>query len=151
MLAVLAATQPDETSAWALGLSGIALFGFLTFRRIVYRNVKSDEYKVALAMVRRHFLERDPTLEPAVFLARQAPLRRRRTWGRGGLSETLTAANCAAAAAVPAIALWSTSPTLAVLASAATAVVAGLAHWAYAELAYSKASEGRAQSTSARR
>jgi Flp pilus assembly protein TadB len=139
LIAVLAATQPDATAAWAAGLLGVAVFGVVTFRRIVYRNIKSDEYKLAIAMVRQYFLSRDPELQRFVFFSKPDPRRRRRAWGRGGLSETVALTNCTALAAAAIVALASTSPTFAITVGIVVAALSAGGHWYYAAKAYAAA------------
>jgi hypothetical protein len=75
-------------------LAVVLVFGYLTFLRVVRRNLASDRYKLALNRVRRSFLS-DSNDPRSVFLAFDPFVRDRRalpSWkslGRGGWLQTV--------------------------------------------------------------
>ena len=61
--------QPDSVSPWIAGaLLLMLIVGYVTFARVITRNIATDRYKAALRRIRRYFLNgpRDPK---AMFLA----------------------------------------------------------------------------------
>jgi hypothetical protein len=92
----------------ALALVGLFLFGCLTLRRLVHRNLQTDEYKTKLAAIRKHFaaaperralLPFDPHV--AVPPRKCSPL----SINKGGWLETVAILNSVVAGALAAVLL----------------------------------------------
>jgi hypothetical protein len=69
-------------------LSGLFLFGLVTFRRIIHRNVVTDDYKVELDIVRIGF-----KIKPLKPVASRRGLKKAFLLGNGGIAETVKLLN----------------------------------------------------------
>lgn len=89
--------RPSEFAAVAITSCIVLLFGQLTLARLIKRNVVSDEYKEALALVRAWFRERDGTVSNYIYHRPQKPPKDRKAGFReflsGGWVETMFVTN----------------------------------------------------------
>jgi hypothetical protein len=116
-LVALATRQGSLTDGQLSGIAvaaclGLLAVGILTFKRLIHRNVVTDEYKRAMDVIRR-------ALGPAGYEPFPAGPSRRRRFGRGGLTDLVAAVNSIIVAA--------TVGALAALADSVPLIIAAMA------------------------
>jgi hypothetical protein len=134
-LVALATRQGSLTDGQLSGVAaaaclGLLAVGILTFKRLIHRNMVTDEYKRAMDLIRGIFPLEDYDPFPK-------STSRRRSFGRGGLTDLVAAANSIIAAAVlGAVAGLSDSVPLIIVAMAAGFVGALGLHIDYLDRRY---------------
>lgn len=145
--------ESDTSSLLAIAAAAASLlliFGLMTLRRIMGRNLTTTEYLNALRRIRAFLVQGQP--EAARILAfppERKPVTRKRDslWGleKAGLLETIAAVNCGLimVVAVASMQLLGEALVLSLLGGILVAVLAWLAQMKWAKETYSKLTETR--------
>ena len=107
---VAAATKGSDNTSTTIsllicgGLLAVLLFGIFTLKRIIRRNLDTDDYKRSADRVRKYFVERDANIGPYLPFDPYEGLKPRETkilaLGNGGLERTVALLNSFIAASL---------------------------------------------------